>query len=243
MDLWCAARQAAALTFTHSFISMFEQVWGDVDEFFTQHLLPSDDALRATLETNVAEQLPPIAVTPPQGKLLHLLARASGARRILEIGTLGGYSTIWMARALKPGGQLITLEIDPHHAEVARRNLTRAGLSDRVEVRIGRAAALLDAMLGFVEPFDFVFIDADKASSDVYFMKVLALSHAGTVIIVDNVVRDGKVADAASDDEDIQGIRRMTEWLATQPNISATAIQTVGGKSYDGFLMAIVNGG
>ena len=222
---------------------MFEQVWSDVDDFFTQHLLPSDDVLRATLETNVAEQLPPIAVTPPQGKLLHLLARACGARRILEIGTLGAYSTIWLARALKPGGRLITLEIDLHHADVARRNLTRAGLSDRVEIRIGRAAELLDAMLGFVEPFDFVFIDADKASSDVYFQKVLQLSHAGTVIIVDNVVRDGKVADAASDDEDIQGIRRMTEWLATQPNISATAIQTVGGKSYDGFLMAIVNGG
>jgi predicted O-methyltransferase YrrM len=222
---------------------MFEQVWSDVDDFFTQHLLPSDDVLRATLETNVAEQLPPNAVTPPQGKLLHLLARACGARRILEIGTLGAYSTIWMARALKPGGRLITLEIDLHHAEVARRNLTGAGLSDRVEVRIGRAADLLDAMIGFVEPFDFMFIDADKASSDVYFKKVLELSHPGTVIIVDNVVRDGKVADAASDDEDIQGIRRMTEWLATQPNISATAIQTVGGKSYDGFLMAIVNGG
>ncbi len=220
---------------------MFEQVWSDVDDFFTQHLLPSDDVLRATLEANVAEQLPPIAVTPPQGKLLHLLARASGARRILEIGTLGGYSTIWLARALKPGGHLITLEIDLHHADVARRNLARAGLSDRVEIRIGRASDLLDAMHGFVEPFDFVFIDADKASSDVYFKKVLQLAHPGTVIIVDNVVRDGKVADAASDDEDIQGIRRMTEWLATQPNISATAIQTVGGKSYDGFLMAIVN--
>jgi predicted O-methyltransferase YrrM len=222
---------------------MFEQVWSDVDDFFTQHLLPSDDVLRATLETNVAEQLPPIAVTAPQGKLLHLLARACGARRILEIGTLGAYSTIWLARALKPGGHLVTLEIDLHHAEVARRNLTRAGLSDRVEVRIGRAADLLDAMIGFVDPFDFVFVDADKASSDVYFKKVLELSHPSTVIIVDNVVRDGKVADAASDDEDIQGIRRMTEWLATQPNISATAIQTVGGKSYDGFLMAIVNGG
>jgi predicted O-methyltransferase YrrM len=222
---------------------MFEQVWSDVDDFFTQHLLPSDDVLRATLETNVAEQLPPIAVTPPQGKLLHLLARACGARRILEIGTLGAYSTIWLARALKPGGRLITLEIDLHHADVARRNLTRAGLSDRVEIRIGRAAELLDAMLGFVESFDFVFIDADKASSDIYFKKVLELSHPGTVIIVDNVVRDGKVSDAASEDEDIQGLRRMTEWLATQPNISATAIQTVGGKSYDGFLMAIVNAG
>ena len=221
---------------------MPEQVWADVDEFFTEHLLPSDDVLRAVLETNVAEALPPIAVTPPQGKLLHLLARACGARRILEIGTLGAYSTIWMARALPSGGRLVTLEIDPHHAEVARRNLERAKLSDRVEVRIGRAADLLDAMQGVVEPFDFVFVDADKASSDVYFKAVLALSHPGTVIVVDNVVRSGKVAEASSEDEDIQGIRRMTEWLATQKNVSATAIQTVGGKSYDGFLMAIVEG-
>jgi predicted O-methyltransferase YrrM len=219
---------------------MPEQVWADVDEFFTEHLLPADDVLRAVLETNVAEALPPIAVTPPQGKLLHLLARACGARRILEIGTLGAYSTIWLARALPRDGRLITLELDPHHAEVARRNLERAKLGEQVEVRIGRAADLLDAMQGVVEPFDFVFVDADKASSDVYFKAVLTLSHPGAVIIVDNVVRSGKVTDAASDDEDIQGIRRMTEWLATQPNISATAIQTVGGKSYDGFLMAIV---
>ena len=219
---------------------MPEQVWADVDEFFTTNLLPADDVLRATLETNVAEQLPPIAVTPLQGKLLHLLARASGARHILEIGTLGAYSTIWLARALAPGGRLITLEIDLHHAEVARRNLERAKVSGRVEIRVGDAAVLLDAMQGFVEPFDFVFIDADKKSSDVYLKAVLKMSHPGTVIIVDNVVRDGKVADASSDDEDIQGIRRMTEWLKTQPNISATAIQTVGGKSYDGFLMAIV---
>ena len=221
---------------------MPEQVWADVDEFFTTNLLPADDVLRATLETNVAEHLPPIAVTPPQGKLLHLLARACGAKRILEIGTLGAYSTIWMARALPPSGRLITLEIDLHHAEVARRNLERAKVSGRVEIRVGDAAVLLDAMQGFVEPFDFVFIDADKKSSDVYLKAVLKMSHPGTVIIVDNVVRDGKVADASSDDEDIQGIRRMTEWLATQPNISATAIQTVGGKSYDGFLMAIVGG-
>ena len=219
---------------------MAEQVWADVDDFFTEHLLPADDVLRAVLETNVAEGLPPIAVTPPQGKLLHLLARACNARRILEIGTLGAYSTIWMARALPSDGRLITLEIDPHHAEVARRNLERAKLTDRVEIRIGRASELLDAMYGAVEPFDFVFIDADKASSDVYFKASLAMSHPGTVIIVDNVVRSGKVADASSDDEDIQGIRRMTEWLATLPRVSATAIQTVGGKSYDGFLMAIV---
>ena len=219
---------------------MPEQVWSEVDDYFEQHLLPTDDVMRATVETNVAEHLPPIAVTPPQGKLLHLLARACGARRILEIGTLGAYSTIWLARALKPGGHLITLELDLHHAEVARRNLAHAGMSDRVEVRVGRAADLLDAMRGVVEPFDFIFIDADKASSDIYFKAILPLTRPGSVVIVDNVVRDGKVADAKSEDEDIQGIRRMTEWLATQPTISATAIQTVGGKSYDGFLMAII---
>jgi predicted O-methyltransferase YrrM len=219
---------------------MPEQVWSEVDDYFEQHLLPTDDVMRATLETNVAENLPPIAVTPPQGKLLHLLARACGARRILEIGTLGAYSTIWLARALKPGGRLITLEIDQHHADVARRNLAHAGMSDRVEVRVGRASELLDAMQGFVEPFDFIFIDADKASSDVYFKAILPLTHPGTVVVVDNVVRDGRVADSKSDDADIKGIRRMTEWLATQPTISATAVQTVGGKSYDGFLMAII---
>lgn len=219
---------------------MPDQVWADVDEYFTSNLHPADEVLRATLETNVAEGLPPIAVTAPQGKLLHLLARACGAKRILEIGTLGAYSTIWMARALPPGGKLITLEIDLHHAEVARRNLERAKVSERVEIRVGDAAVLLGAMQGFVEPFDFVFIDADKKSSEVYFKAVLKMSHPGTVIIVDNVVRDGKVIDSSGDDEDVEGIRRMTEWLATQPKISATAIQTVGEKSYDGFLMAIV---
>jgi predicted O-methyltransferase YrrM len=219
-----------------------KSTWADVDEFFTQHLLPADDALNAAMETSVAEGLPPISVTPPQGKLLHLLARITGAKRILEIGTLGGYSTIWLARALPSDGKVITLEIDRHHADVATRNIARAGLSDRVEIRIGRASETLDAMIAEgTEPFDFVFVDADKASSDVYFDAALELSHDGTVIVVDNVVRDGKVADAASDDADIKGIRRMTERLATEQRVSATAIQTVGGKSYDGFLLAIVS--
>lgn len=217
-------------------------VWSDVDDFFAQHLLSPDDALNAAVLAGVAADLPPISVTPPQGKLLHLLARSCNARRILEVGTLGGYSTIWLGRALPPGGTLITLEIDAHHAEVARRNLARAGLSDRVEIRLGAAATTLAAMKEQrIEPFDFVFIDADKASSDLYFDAALDLSHDGTVIIVDNVVRDGKVADAASTDPDILGIRRMTERLANEPRVSATAIQTVGGKSYDGFLFAIVS--
>jgi predicted O-methyltransferase YrrM len=219
-----------------------KQTWSDVDDFFTQHLLPLDDALDAALGASETDGLPPISVTPPQGKLLHLLARIANARRILEIGTLAGYSTIWLARALPSDGSLITLELDSHHAAVARRNLERAGLSDRVEIRLGRAAETLAAMRAEgAEPFDFVFIDADKASSDVYFDAVLELSRPGTVIFVDNVVRDGKVADADSEDADILGIRRMTERLANEPRVSATAIQTVGGKSYDGFLLAIVS--
>jgi predicted O-methyltransferase YrrM len=218
-----------------------KSTWADVDEFFTRHLHPADDTLSAAMETSVAEGLPPISVTPPQGKLLHLLARIAGAKRILEIGTLGAYSTIWLARALPSDGKVITLEIDQHHADVARRNLARAGLSDRVEIRLGRASETLDKMVAEgVAPFDFVFVDADKASSDVYFDAALKLSREGTVIVVDNVVRDGKVADANSEDADIQGIRRMTERLEHERRVSATAIQTVGGKSYDGFLLAIV---
>ena len=219
-----------------------KSTWADVDEFFTHHLHPADDTLSSAMETSVAEGLPPISVTPPQGKLLHLMARMCGAKRILEIGTLGAYSTIWLARALPSGGKVITLEIDQHHADVARRNIARAELSERVEIQIGRASETLDKMVARGEaPFDFVFIDADKASSDVYFEAALKLSRAGTVIVVDNVVRDGKVADASSDDADIKGIRRMTEKLAHEPRVTATAIQTVGGKSYDGFLLAIVN--
>lgn len=219
---------------------MNDQIWTDVDRYVADLLIPSDPILESILTASAAAGLPAINVSPTQGKLLYLLAKLRGAKHILEIGTLGGYSTIWLARALPPGGRVITLEIDPHHADVARRNLERAQVSDRVEVRLGRAADLLGAMQGVVEPFDFVFVDADKASSDVYFKTALTLSHPGTVIIVDNVVRSGKVADASSDDEDIRGIRRMTDWLATQKNVSATAIQTVGGKSYDGFLMAII---
>ncbi|MEO6528579.1 MAG: O-methyltransferase [Gemmatimonadaceae bacterium] len=218
-----------------------KSTWADVDDFFTQHLLPADEVLQKAMDASAAAGLPPISVTPPQGKLLHLLARMRGARRILEVGTLGAYSTIWLARALPPGGSVISLEIDLHHATVARDNVERAALSDRVEIRLGTAADLLDAMIADgTEPFDFIFIDADKASSDVYFEASLKLSREGTVIVVDNVVRDGKVADAESTDADIRGIRRMTERLAHEPRVSATAIQTVGGKSYDGFLLAIV---
>jgi predicted O-methyltransferase YrrM len=218
-----------------------EPLWDKVDDYFAQHLAPSDDVLREALAASAAAGLPAISVTATQGKLLHLLARLCGARRILEIGTLGGFSAIWMARALPPGGQLITLEIDPAHAEVARRNLARAGLSDRVQVWLAPAAASLAKLAAdHVEPFDLVFIDADKASSDSYFLAALDLSRSGTVIVVDNVVRKGDVIDSESTDVNVLGIRRLTELLAREPRVSATAIQTVGSKGYDGFVVALV---
>jgi predicted O-methyltransferase YrrM len=218
-----------------------EPLWDKVDEYFAQHLAPSDDALREALAATAAAGLPAISVTATQGKLLHLLARLCGARRILEIGTLGGYSAIWMARALPPDGQLITLEIDPAHAEVARRNLARAELSDRVQVWLAPAAASLARLAAdHVEPFDLVFIDADKASSDAYFLAALDLSRSGTVIVVDNVVRKGDVIDSESTDVNVLGIRRLTELLAREPRVSATAIQTVGSKGHDGFVVAFV---
>jgi len=208
-----------------------------LDELFNRVLQTEDDALTSAREAGTAAGMPAIEVSAQHGKLLFIVATAMRATRVLEIGTLAGYSTIQLARAVGPGGQVVTLEYEPKHAEVARENLARAGVDDRVEVIVGAALDTLPTLSG---PFDFVFVDADKKSSDVYFKAVLTLSHPGTVIIIDNVVREGKVADASSDDEDIRGIRRMTEWLATQKSISATAIQTVGGKSYDGFLMAIV---
>jgi len=220
---------------------MNKDLWTSVDRYLSERVIAPDEALENALATSAKAALPEIAVSPTHGKLLHVLAKTLGARKILEIGTLGGYSTIWLARALAPGGSLITLEADPKHADIARANIGHSGLSRLVQVRVGPALDTLPQLAAEGKgPFDFVFIDADKASSDIYFKAVLKMSHPGTVIIVDNVVRDGKVADASSDDEDIRGIRRMTEWLKTQPNVSATAIQTVGGKSYDGFLMAIV---
>jgi predicted O-methyltransferase YrrM len=218
-----------------------DATWTDVDDYFAQQLVPADDALKAALADSAAAGLRPISVTAPQGKLLHLLARMIGARRILEIGTLGGYSTIWLGRALPPDGRLVTLEIDPACAAVARRNLSRAGLADRVELMLAPAAESLRRLAADgAEPFDLAFIDADKASSDSYFLAALELSHAGSVIIVDNVVRDGAVVDAASTDPDILGVRRLMALLAHEPRVHATAVQTVGGKGYDGFLLARV---
>ena len=217
--------------------------WADVDRYIADTLLGEDPALEAALAANHAAGLPPIDVSPAQGKLLHLLARSVGARRILEVGTLGGYSTIWLARALSAGGQVITLELLPHHAEVAQANLEQAGLADRVDIRVGQARALIEAMIADkAEPFDLFFIDADKQSNADYLRLAIQLSHPGSLIIIDNVVRDGGILDPDSGDPMIQGTRRLYDALATTPQVSATAIQTVGLKGWDGFILARVEG-
>ena len=220
---------------------MTQEQWTAVDRYITDLLVPPDPALDAALQASAAAGLPPHDVSPSQGKLLLLLAQIQGARTILEIGTLGGYSTIWLARALPADGRLITLEADPKHAEVARANIARAGLSDVVEVRLGRALDTLPQLAAEGHgPFDLIFIDADKASNPDYFAWALKLSRRGSLIIADNVVRNGAVDDAASSDPSVQGVRRFNELLAESPRVSATAIQTVGSKGYDGFAMAIV---
>jgi len=216
---------------------MSQRQWNAVDRYFAELLMAPDAALDAAREASRKAGLPDIAVAPNQGKLLHLLARMQGAKRILEIGTLGGYSAIWLARALPPDGRLITLEYDPKHAEVARANLARAGLADRVEVITGRALDTLPKLSG---PFDFIFIDADKSSGADYFRWALKLSRRGSVIVVDNVVRDGEVIDAKSTDPGVTGSRRLMDAIAAEPRVSATAIQTVGVKGHDGFAIALV---
>jgi predicted O-methyltransferase YrrM len=222
-------------------VEMTEELWNAVDRYFSDLLVSGDPALEAALAASVAAGLPAINVSPVQGKLLHLLARSIGARNVLEIGTLGGYSTIWLARALPDGGRVVSLEADPTHAEVARANITRAGLADRVEVRLGMALDLLPGLAAEGgPPFDFVFIDADKPNNAVYFDWALKLSRAGSIIVVDNVVRGGDVIAAASDSPTVQGVQRFLERLAAEPRVSATAIQTVGSKGYDGFAIALV---
>ncbi len=215
--------------------------WAAVDSYIGGSLVPADAALEAALQASASAGLPAISVSPAQGKLLHLLALGQGARRILEIGALGGYSAIWLARALPPGGHLITLEANPRHAEVARANLANAGLAGVAEVRAGRAQdtlPLLDTAGG--GPFDLIFIDADKPSYADYLTWSVRLSRPGTMIIADNVVRNGAVADPASRSADVQGVRRFIEALAAEPRASATVIQTVGSKGYDGFALAVV---
>lgn len=213
--------------------------WDRVDTYIGEKLIGDDAILAAALAHNAENGLPPIDVSAAQGKMLYLLARMAGARRILEIGTLGGYSTIWLARSLPDDGALVTLEVDPKHARVAQANLDRAGLSDRVEIRVGPAIDSLAAMTD-VAPFDFVFIDADKQSNVDYVAEAIRLGRSGTTIIVDNVVREGGVLDAASDDARIQGTRALFDFLQSDPRIDATALQTVGAKGWDGFVLARV---
>ncbi|HYB77823.1 MAG TPA: O-methyltransferase [Thermoplasmata archaeon] len=223
---------------------MTEPSWEHVDAYFESHLLLPDPVLDACLRASAEAHLPSIQVSPSQGKLLHLLARAIGARRILEIGTLGGYSTIWLARALPEGGRLISLELDPKHAEVARTNVARAGLDARVEIRVGRAIDSLPKLAAQgAGPFDLVFVDADKPSTRAYFEWARRLSRPGALIVVDNVVRKGELANAASTDANVRGMREFVESLASDKGVSATGIQTVGTKGYDGFLLAWVEEG
>jgi predicted O-methyltransferase YrrM len=218
-----------------------QEQWTAVDRYLTEALVPADPALDAALDASAAAGLPAINVAPNQGKLLMLLALIRGARSILEIGTLGGYSTIWLARALPADGHLITLESDPKHADVARANIARAGLAAVVELRLGRALDTLPQLAAERRgPFDLIFIDADKPSIPDYFTWALELSRRGSLIVIDNVVRGGAVADASSDDASVRGVRRMNELLAAERRVSATAIQTVGSKGYDGFALALV---
>src|SRR5687768_2286635 len=216
-------------------------IWNAVDEYFNERLSLSDPALSAALADSTAAGLPAINVTPAQGKLLMLLAQMCHAKRILEVGTLGGYSAIWMARALPADGVLVTLEIKAANAAVAQRNLERAGVADRVDVIVAPATESLTRFIADrVPPFDLVFIDADKERSVEYFEAALTLSHPGTVIIVDNVVREGAIIDAQSTDAMVQGMRRLTEHVARERRVAVTAIQTVGSKGYDGFILAMV---
>jgi predicted O-methyltransferase YrrM len=220
---------------------MNQERWSAVDRYITSLLVGPDSAQDATLRANREAGLPAIEVTPNQGKLLHLLARLTGARRILEIGALGGFSTIWLARALPPDGRLITLEANPKHAEVARANIERAGLGDIVEVRVGKALDTLPEVAAEGHgPFDLIFIDADKPNNPAYLEWAMKLSRPGSVIVVDNVVRGGALVDDG-DDESVRGSRQLFEMLAAEPRLSATAIQTVGDKGYDGFAIALVN--
>jgi len=215
--------------------------WTAVDVYLNGVLLPDDPSGRAALEANAAAGLPAIDVSPAQGKLLYLLAKSCAATRILEVGTLGGYSTIWLARALPASGRLVTLEIDPRHAEVARRNLDQAGVADRVEVRVGPALDSL-AVLAMEQSgaFDLLFIDADKEHNADYVDAAIGLARPGALIVVDNVVRNGGVIDSRSTDSKILGTRRLFDMLADEPRLEATAIQTVGAKQWDGFIIAVV---
>lgn len=221
---------------------MSMKTWASVDDYIVEALFDADPALDAVLAANHDHGLPAIDVSPAQGKLLSLLARMQGAKKVLEIGTLGGYSTIWMARALPVDGKVMTLELDPHHASVARSNFERAGVSDRVELRVGPALQSL-AALGAENagPFDFIFIDADKPNNPHYLSWAMRLSRPGTVIVCDNVIRDGAVVNEDGRDANVEGARAAFSFIGGDKRLEGTAIQTVGAKGYDGFAIAIVN--
>ncbi len=220
---------------------MSENTWTAVDNYLNERLIAADPALDAAMQANAAAGLPSIDLSPTQAKFLHLLARIQGAQRILELGTLGGYSTIWLARALPASGRLITLEADPRHAQVAKENIARAGLASIVEVRLGPA---LDSLAKLhaegVAPFDLIFIDADKPNNPAYLEWALKLSRPGSIIVVDNVIREGAIVDPANPDPSVQGTRRFFDLLHGHPRFESTAQQTVGAKGYDGFALALV---
>ncbi len=221
---------------------MSQKLWTKVEEYVDGLLIPTDAVLEAARKASEDAGLPTIAVTPSQGRLLHIMTKMQGARRILELGTLGGYSTIWMARALPADGRLVTLEFAAKHFEVARENIARAGLSERVDQRLGPALDTLPKLEAEgAGPFDFVFIDADKENCAPYFEWAVRLSRPGTVIMVDNVIRDGEVANAETTDSLVAGIRRFNEAVAAEPRVTATTVQTVGSKGYDGFTLIRVN--
>jgi predicted O-methyltransferase YrrM len=222
---------------------MTRDLWTEVDRYISDVQIPPDAALDAALAANAAAGLPGIDVAPNQGKLLELLARIQGARSILEVGTLGGYSTIWLARALPVDGRLVTLESVPNHAEVARENIARAGFADVVELRVGPASETLPQLVaeGY-GPFDLIFLDANKDGYPEYFGRALDLSRPGTLIVADNVVRGGRVVDPGNDNPYVAGARRFLELVGAEPRVTATTIQTVGSKGYDGFTLAVVTG-
>jgi predicted O-methyltransferase YrrM len=221
---------------------MSQDLWSAVDKYIGDSLLPADSVLDAAVRESEAAGLPSIQVSPPQGKFLHILARSIGARRILEIGTLGGYSTIWLARALPGEGELVSIEVDPHHAEVAQRNVERAKLSSVVRIEVGDAREVLPGIASDAKAFDLIFIDADKASIPDYFQWSLKMSHPGSLIIVDNVVREGAVIDDKSEDAAVQGVRKLNEMMSQETRVISTVLQTVGSKGYDGLAVALVTG-
>jgi predicted O-methyltransferase YrrM len=220
---------------------MTHELFGSVDNYINGLLAPHDDALAAAERSILESGIPQISVSANQGKFLQVLAKLSGAKKILEVGTLGGYSTIWMARALPPGGKVVTLEIDPKHADVARANFERAGLSNVIDIRLGKAIDILPTLKASDAPFDMIFIDADKPPYTEYFQWALKLSKPGTLIVADNVIRGGKVLDAKSDDDMVKGVQRFNKVLAQTPGVTATIIQNVGAKEHDGMALIVVN--